>query len=289
MSFVHLHVHTEYSLLDGQIRIKELVEKVKKLSMNAVAITDHGNMFGVIELYKECKKQNIKPILGCEVYVAPRSRLEKQGKIDSEPNHLVLLAMNNIGYKNLIKLCSIGYTEGFYYKPRIDMEVLKKYNEGLICLSACLAGKLARQIVMSNLTGAKETIEEFIDIFGKDRYFLEIQDNKLREQLLVNQNIIALAKEYGLNVVATNDCHYLDKSDYDSHEVLLCIGTRKTLNEDSSRIAVVGDQIFTDIIGGNRAGMFTILLEPISKKEYWYTIWKRPIENKIKKNIKMKQ
>ena len=232
MSFVHLHVHTEYSLLDGQIRIKELVEKVKKLSMNAVAITDHGNMFGVIELYKECKKQNIKPILGCEVYVAPRSRLEKQGKIDSEPNHLVLLAMNNIGYKNLIKLCSIGYTEGFYYKPRIDMEVLKKYNEGLICLSACLAGKLARQIVMSNLTGAKETIEEFIDIFGKDRYFLEIQDNKLREQLLVNQNIIALAKEYGLNVVATNDCHYLDKSDYDSHEVLLCIGTRKTLNEE---------------------------------------------------------
>ena len=186
MSFVHLHVHTEYSLLDGQIRIKELVEKVKKLSMNAVAITDHGNMFGVIELYKECKKQNIKPILGCEVYVAPRSRFEKQGKIDSEPNHLVLLAMNNIGYKNLIKLCSIGYTEGFYYKPRIDMEVLKKYNEGLICLSACLAGKLARQIVMSNLTGAKETIEEFIDIFGKDRYFLEIQDNKLREQLLVN-------------------------------------------------------------------------------------------------------
>ncbi len=232
MSFVHLHVHTEYSLLDGQIRIKELVEKVKKLSMNAVAITDHGNMFGVIELYKECKKQNIKPILGCEVYVAPRSRFEKQGKIDSEPNHLVLLAMNNIGYKNLIKLCSIGYTEGFYYKPRIDMEVLKKYNEGLICLSACLAGKLARQIVMSNLTGAKETIEEFIDIFGKDRYFLEIQDNKLREQLLVNQNIIALAKEYGLNVVATNDCHYLDKSDYDSHEVLLCIGTRKTLNEE---------------------------------------------------------
>ena len=232
MSFVHLHVHTEYSLLDGQIRIKELVEKVKKLSMNAVAITDHGNMFGVIELYKECKKQNIKPILGCEVYVAPRSRLEKQGKIDSEPNHLVLLAMNNIGYKNLIKLCSIGYTEGFYYKPRIDMEVLKKYNEGLICLSACLAGKLARQIVMSNLTGAKETIEEFIDIFGKDRYFLEIQDNKLREQLLVNQNIIALAKEYGLNVVATNDCHYLDKSDYDSHEVLLCIGTTKTLNEE---------------------------------------------------------
>ena len=232
MSFVHLHVHTEYSLLDGQIRIKELVEKVKKLSMNAVAITDHGNMFGVIELYKECKKQNIKPIIGCEVYVAPRSRFEKQGKIDSEPNHLVLLAMNNIGYKNLIKLCSIGYTEGFYYKPRIDMEVLKKYNEGLICLSACLAGKLARQIVMSNLTGAKETIEEFIDIFGKDRYFLEIQDNKLREQLLVNQNIIALAKEYGLNVVATNDCHYLDKSDYDSHEVLLCIGTRKTLNEE---------------------------------------------------------
>ena len=232
MSFVHLHMHTEYSLLDGAIRINELVEKVKSLGMNAVAITDHGNMFGAIEFYKACVAQNIKPIIGCEVYVAPRSRLEKQGKIDTEPNHLILLAMNNTGYKNLVKLVSIGYTEGFYYKPRIDMEILKKYNEGIICLSACLAGKVARQIVNGNINGAKDTIKEFVEIFGKDRYFLEIQDNKLREQILVNQQLLAISKEMKLNLVATNDCHYLNENDYSSHEILLCIQTRKTLNDE---------------------------------------------------------
>lgn len=232
MGFVHLHVHTEYSLLDGAIRIKDLVKRVKEFGMNSVAITDHGNMFGVIEMYKECVKEGIKPILGCEVYVAPRSRLDKQGKIDVEPNHLVLLAMNNTGYKNLVKICSIGYTEGFYYKPRVDMEILERYNEGLICLSACLAGELARKITASNIDGAKDTIRRFISIFGRDRYFLEIQDNKLREQVLVNQNIISLAGEFGLGIVATNDCHYLDKNDYMAHEILLCIQTRKTLNDE---------------------------------------------------------
>ncbi len=233
MDFVHLHVHTEYSLLDGAIRIKDLVKKVKDMNMKAVAITDHGNMFGAIEFYKECVKEGIKPIIGCEVYVAPRSRFEKQGKIDTEPNHLILLAMNNTGYKNLVKLCSAGYTEGFYYKPRIDMNILKEYNEGLICLSACLAGKVATQIVNTNIEGAKETIKEFIEIFGKDRYFLEIQDNKLREQILVNQQLIQLAKEFSVGLVATNDCHYLNKEDYDFHEVLLCIGTRKTINDET--------------------------------------------------------
>ena len=231
MDFVHLHVHTEYSLLDGAIRIKDLVKKVKEMGMKAVAITDHGNMFGAIEFYKECVKNDIKPVIGCEVYVAPRSRFEKQGKIDTEPNHLILLAMNNTGYHNLVKLCSMGYTEGFYYKPRIDMDILKEYSEGLICLSACLAGKVARQIVNTNVEGAKETIKEFIDIFGKDRYFLEVQDNKLREQILLNQQLVKLAKEFNLGLVATNDCHYLEKEDYDFHEVLLCIGTRKTLND----------------------------------------------------------
>lgn len=232
MSFVHLHMHTEYSLLDGAIRINELVKKVKKMGMNAVAITDHGNMFGAIELYKACIAENIKPIIGCEVYVAPRSRFEKQGKIDTEPNHLILLAMNNTGYKNLVKLVSSGYTEGFYYKPRIDMQILEKYNEGIICLSACLAGKVARQIVNSNIEGAKDTIKEFVKIFGKDRYYLEIQDNKLREQILVNQQLLQISKEMGLNLVATNDCHYLNENDYYFHEVLLCIQTRKTLNDE---------------------------------------------------------
>lgn len=232
MSFVHLHMHTEYSLLDGAIRIDELVKKVKQMGMNAVAITDHGNMFGAIELYKACIAENIKPIIGCEVYVAPRSRFEKQGKIDTEPNHLILLAMNNIGYKNLVKLVSSGFTEGFYYKPRIDMEILEKYNEGIICLSACLAGKVARQIVNGNVYGAKDTIKEFVKIFGKDRYYLEIQDNKLREQILVNQQLLQISKEMGLNLVATNDCHYLNENDYYFHEVLLCIQTRKTLNDE---------------------------------------------------------
>jgi DNA polymerase-3 subunit alpha len=225
-------MHTEYSLLDGAIKIDKLVKKVKELGMDSVAITDHGNMFGVIELYKKCKKEGIKPILGCEVYVAPRSRLDKQGKADTEPNHLVLLAMNNIGYQNLIKLCSIGYTEGFYYKPRIDMEVLEKYSEGIICLSACLAGSVARQIVANNIEGAKNTAKEFLRIFGKDRYYLEIQDNKIREQILVNQQIIQISKELEIGLVATNDCHYLEKKDYDFHEVLLCIQTRKTINDE---------------------------------------------------------
>lgn len=243
MSFVHLHMHTEYSLLDGAIRINELVKKVKSMGMNAVAITDHGNMFGAIEMYKACKEEGIKAIIGCEVYVAPRSRFEKQGKIDTEPNHLILLAMNETGYKNLVKLVSSGYTEGFYYKPRIDMDILKEYNEGLICLSACLAGKVARQIVNGNINGAKETIKEFKDIFGKDRYYLEIQDNKLREQILVNQNLLQLAKEFDLELVATNDCHYLEENDYASHEVLLCIQTRKTM-EDEDRMSFKTNEFY---------------------------------------------
>ncbi|MDD3303790.1 MAG: DNA polymerase III subunit alpha [Clostridia bacterium] len=243
MSFVHLHMHTEYSLLDGAIRIDELVKKIKNSGMNAVAITDHGNMFGAIEMYKACKAEGIKPIIGCEVYVAPRSRLEKQGKIDTEPNHLILLSMNETGYKNLVKLVSSGYTEGFYYKPRIDMELLSKHQDGLICLSACLAGKVARQIVNGNIEGARETIQEFIDIFGKDRYFLEIQDNKLREQILVNQNLVQLSKEFGVELVATNDCHYLNEEDYASHEVLLCIQTRKTM-EDEDRMSFKTNEFY---------------------------------------------
>ncbi len=229
--FVHLHMHTEYSLLDGANRIKDLVKRVKELDMNAVAITDHGNMFGVIELYKECKANGIKPILGMEAYVAPRSRLEKEGKVDSEPNHLILLAMNNTGYKNLIKLCSIGYTEGFYYKPRLDIEVLEKYNEGIIALSGCLAGAVSRKIIANDLDGARETILKYKEIF-KDRYYLEIQDNKYSDQMLVNQNLIKFSNELNVPLVATNDCHYLTKDDYYAHEVLLCIQTRKKMTDE---------------------------------------------------------
>jgi DNA polymerase-3 subunit alpha len=224
-------MHTEYSLLDGANKLDDLVNKVEELGMKAVAITDHGNMFGVVDLYKKCKAKGIKLIVGCEMYMAPRSRLDKQGKIDTEPNHLILLAMNDIGYKNLIKLVSISYVEGFYYKPRIDMEVLKEYNEGIICLSACLAGDIPRRIVAGDIEGAKTVAKEFLNIFGKDRFYLEIQDNGIREQVLVNQNIISIAKELNINIVATNDCHYLTKQDYDFHEVLLCIQTKKTMND----------------------------------------------------------
>ena len=231
MSFVHLHMHTEYSLLDGANKINELVAKTKELGMDAVAITDHGNMFGAVELYKECKKQGIKAIIGCEMYVAPRSRFEKEGKVDSEPNHLVLLAMSNKGYQNLIKLVSIAYTEGFYYKPRIDLEVLKEYSEDLIALSGCMAGAVARKIAEGDIAGAKETALKYKEIFG-DRYYLEIQDNKYREQMIINQNLMGFSKELDIPLVATNDCHYLTKEDYYSHEVLLCVQTKKKMSDE---------------------------------------------------------
>ena len=231
MDFVHLHMHTEYSLLDGANKIKELVAKVKELGMNAVAITDHGNMFGAIELYKECKNAGIKPIIGCEMYVAPRSRFEKESKVDTEPNHLILLAMNNNGYKNLVKLVSIAYTEGFYYKPRVDLEVLEKYNEDIIALSGCMAGAVARKIVAGDIEGAETTALKYKEIF-KDRYYLEIQDNKYPDQMVINQNLVAMSNKLNIPLVATNDCHYLTKEDYYAHEVLLCIQTKKKMTDE---------------------------------------------------------
>ena len=231
MSFVHLHMHTEYSLLDGANKIRELVAKVKELGMTAVAITDHGNMFGAIELYKECKSIGIKPIIGCEMYVAPRSRFEKEAKVDTEPNHLILLAMNNNGYKNLVKLVSIAYTEGFYYKPRIDLEVLEKYSEDIIALSGCMAGAVARKIIAGDIDGAEKTALKYKEIF-KDRYYLEIQDNKYKDQMVVNQNLVAMSNKLDIPLVATNDCHYLTKEDYYAHEVLLCIQTKKKMSDE---------------------------------------------------------
>jgi len=231
MDFVHLHMHTEYSLLDGANKIKELVSRVKELGMNAVAITDHGNMFGAIELYKECKSQGVKPIIGCEMYVAPRSRFEKEAKVDAEPNHLVLLAMNNNGYRNLVKLVSSSYTEGFYYKPRIDIELLEKYNEDIIALSGCMAGAVARKITDGDIRGAEETALKYKEIF-KDRYYLELQDNKYPDQMVINQNLVAMSNKLDIPLVATNDCHYLTKEDYYAHEVLLCIQTKKKMSDE---------------------------------------------------------
>lgn len=209
MDFTHLHVHTEYSLLDGSNKIKELVARVKELGMDSVAITDHGVMFGVIDFYKEAKKRGIHPVIGCEVYVAPGSRFEKSGNMSSNRyHHLVLLAENDTGYHNLMKIVSRGFTEGFYYKPRIDKELLKQYNEGIIALSACLAGEIPDALRKGLYQTALDAAEEMSGIFGKDHFYLELQDHGIPEQKTVNQGLLRLAKDTGLELVATNDIHY---------------------------------------------------------------------------------
>ncbi|MDR7871224.1 MAG: DNA polymerase III subunit alpha [Tissierellaceae bacterium] len=231
-SFVHLHVHTEYSLLDGSIRIKDLVSRTKELGMDAVAITDHGSMFGVIQFYKEAKKQKIKPILGSEVYTAINKYTEKEQK-DKNQYHLVLLAENNEGYQNLMKIVSEGYVNGFYYKPRVDKDVLRKYSKGIIALSACLGGEVQQFILDNNYERAKKSALEYKEIFGQDNFFLELQDHGIREQINVNEQLIKLSNETGIPLVATNDVHYLKKEDAAVHDVLLCIQTGKTVDEEN--------------------------------------------------------
>ena len=233
--FVHLHVHSEFSLLDGANRIKDLPVRAKELGMDSIAITDHGVMFGVIDFYKACKANGVKPIIGCEVYVAPRTRFDKEAGIDNKYNHLILLAKNNNGYKNLSKLVSLGFLDGYYYKPRIDKEILEKYHEDLICCSACLAGELPQAILKNDMEKAEETALWFKNLFGED-YYLEIQANSLREQALVNQKLIALSQKLNIPIVATNDAHYLKKEDYYNHEVLLCVQTGKRMT-DSDRMS----------------------------------------------------
>jgi len=242
MNFVHLHVHTEYSLLDGANKIKELPARAKELGMEAIAITDHGVMFGVIDFYKECKKNGIKPIIGCEVYVAPRTRFDKEPNIDNKAGHLILLAKNETGYKNLTRLVTMGFTEGFYYKPRIDEELLEKYHEGLVCLSGCLAGSVNKAILKEDMNKAKEIALWYKNLFGED-YYLEVQPNGLPEQVLANQKLIQIARELNIPLVATNDAHYLRKEDAYNHEVLLCIQTGKKMN-DIDRMKMGVDEFY---------------------------------------------
>lgn len=230
--FVHLHVHTEYSLLDGANRIKDLVKRTKELGMDSIAITDHGVMYGVVDFYKEAVNNGIKPILGCEIYTAKRSRFDKQGGWDADPGHMVLLAKNNTGYKNLMKIVSIGFTEGFYYKPRVDMEVLERYSEGLIATSACLSGDIPKAILNNNYEKAKELALRLNSIFGQDNFYLELQINGIEEQNIVNQQMIKLSRETGIPLVATNDAHYLRREDARAHEILLCIQTGKSINDE---------------------------------------------------------
>jgi len=243
--FVHLHCHTEYSLLDGANKVDKLFGRIKAMNQPAVAMTDHGNMFGAIEFYREAMSHGIKPIIGCEIYVAPTSRFEKKG-VDKGPkeynNHLILLAMNNEGYRNLCKLVSLGYMEGFYYKPRIDKELLKEFNGGLIALSACLQGEVSQALNYGNHEKAKAAVEQYASIFG-DRYYIEIQDNKLAEQEKVNRLLVELAKEVSIPVVATNDCHYGERADFHAHDVLLCVQTGKTVNEEN-RLKMETDELY---------------------------------------------
>ncbi len=244
MAFVHLHTHTEYSLLDGSNKIKEYVARVKELGMTAAAITDHGVMYGVIDFYKEAKKQGINPILGCEIYVAPGSRFDREPSHgDDRYYHLVLLAENNQGYQNLMKIVSIGFVDGYYYKPRVDRETLEKYHEGIIALSACLAGEVPKYLARGMYEEAKEIALWHESCFGKGNYFLELQDHGLAEQSMVNQQLVRLSRETGIGLVATNDIHYTYDSDAEAHDILLCIQTGKKLS-DENRMRYEGGQYF---------------------------------------------
>lgn len=240
MAFAHLHVHTEYSLLDGSNKIKEYVARVKALGMNSAAITDHGVMYGVIDFYRAAREAGINPILGCEVYVAPNSRFDKEltGGEDRY-YHLVLLAENNTGYANLMKIVSKGFTEGYYYKPRVDMEVLTQYHEGIIALSACLAGEVQRYITKGLIDEAEKTALKYENCFGKGNFFLELQDHGLAEQKHVNTELLKMSRKLDIPLVATNDVHYTYAEDTDSHDILLCLQTGKKL-ADEDRMALRG-------------------------------------------------
>lgn len=253
VQFVHLHNHSEYSLLDGAARIKELVAKSADLGMPAVAVTDHGNMFGVLKLYEECKKASkereaqglpgIKPIIGCEFYVAPRSRFLKEGKEDKSTYHLVLLAENQQGYRNLCKLNAVAYLEGFYYKPRIDREILRQHSEGLICLSACLAGEVIQSLLENDMEAAYAIAQDYLEIFDRDHYFIELQDHGLDEQRLTNPQLIKLANDLNIGLVCTNDCHYINREDAEWHDMLLCVQTGR-LRSDPLRMRFPNSEFY---------------------------------------------
>ena len=243
MAFTHLHVHTEYSLLDGAARIGDLVSRAKELGMDSLAITDHGAMFGVIDFYKECKKQGIKPIIGCEVYTAARKMTDKEPERDKHQGHLVLLAKNNTGYKNLIKIVSAGYIRGYYYKPRIDKDVLREHSEGIIALSACLAGEVQNRLLRGDYKGALKEASELLDIFGKGNFYIEMQDQGLEEEAGINPMLLDISRELGVPVVATNDVHYVRREDAEAHDVLLAIQTATSIN-DENRMRFPNDQFY---------------------------------------------
>ena len=242
MGFTHLHLHTEYSLLDGLNRIPKLVQRIKELGMDSVAITDHGNMYGAIDFYETMRKNGIKPIIGCEVYVAPDGRLKKE-KRNAKRYHLVLLAKNNTGYKNLIKIVSIGFLEGFYYKPRVDYETLKKYHEGIIGLSACLQGEIPSSALKEGKEEARKALRKYTDIFEKENFFLEIQNHNLPEEKEAIRIMAELSKEENIPLVATNDAHYLRKKDAKAHDIVLCVQTLAKV-EDPDRMRFQTEEFY---------------------------------------------
>ncbi len=237
MSFVHLHVHTEYSLLDGFCRIDGLAKRVRELGQSAVAVTDHGVMYGAVDFYRACKREGVKPIIGCEVYVTPpgRRRTDKVHGLDAESRHLVLLCRNEEGYRNLSYMVSMAYLEGFYIRPRVDMDLLREHSGGLIALSACLAGEIPKRILNGDYNGAKDYALEMQRLFGEDGFYLELQDHGIRDQTVVNEALLRIHQETGIPLVCTNDCHYLAPEDAESHDILLCIQTGK-LVEDEKRM-----------------------------------------------------
>ena len=243
MAFVHLHLHTEYSLLDGACRIERLLDHIQEMGQNAVAITDHGCMYGVIDFYKAAKKRGVKPIIGCEVYVAKRTRFDKVHEFDAENRHLVLLCENETGYRNLITMVSKAWTEGFYNKPRVDFELLQQYHEGLVALSACLSGEIPRALARNDYEGAKEAALQYRDIFGEGDFYLELQDHGLDGEHYVNPNIIRMSRETGIPLVVTNDCHYIAPEDSRMHHILLCIQTGRTV-EDADTLEFGSEEFY---------------------------------------------
>ncbi|HBQ65176.1 MAG TPA: DNA polymerase III subunit alpha, partial [Clostridiales bacterium] len=241
--YVHLHLHTEYSLLDGACRTRDLPTRIRELGMDSVAITDHGAMFGIVDFYRKCRDKGVKPILGCEVYTAARKRTDREPGKDSEQGHLVLLARDHEGYRNLVQLVSAGYTEGFYYKPRVDRELLEAHCRGLTALSACLSGDIPRLLRAGRLEEAKNLALQMQAIYGSGHFFLELQSNGIPEQNLVNSLLVKLSLETGIPLVATNDVHYLRKEDARMHDILLCVQTASNIN-DKERMRFPSDSFY---------------------------------------------
>ena len=243
MGFVHLHVHTEYSLLDGACRIKELAHRAKELGQTALAVTDHGVMYGAVSFYRACLAEGIRPIIGCEVYVAPRSRFDREHGIDNEYSHLILLCKNDVGYRNLCYLVSCGFTDGFYIKPRIDWALLHEHAEGLICLSGCLAGYIPQRLIRGDYEAAKAKALELEELFGKDNFYLEIQDHGIEDEQTAGRELIRLHRDTGIPLVVTNDAHYIEKKDAYYQDVLMCIQMGKTV-DDPGRMRFESQELY---------------------------------------------